>query len=61
MKDLFWRFVSWYTGEPINQLKCSHPQYARDYKLDLLPEENAFDAYEVCMNCAKEWRAKRPK
>lgn len=61
MNNLFWKFLSWYTGEPVAQLRCDHPQYARDYRVELIPEENGVDAYEMCLNCEKEWRAKRKK
>lgn len=47
--------ISAMTGEPVEQLDCPHPEYARDFRLFLLPEDNGWDAYEVCLNCNKEW------
>lgn len=59
--NLFWKFLSWYTGLPVKQLRCDHPSYARDYRLKLLAEENAMDGYEQCLNCGREWHPKVPK
>ena len=53
--SLFWRIISAFTRTPVEQLQCKHPQYARDFKVTLLGEENAMDFYEVCLNCNKEW------
>lgn len=56
MIDLLWSIVAKITGKPVVQLRCPHPPYARDARMDLLPEENGMDFYEVCLNCGKEWR-----
>lgn len=57
MSNLLWRLGEWFTGIPAAQLKCKH--YAMDYKMKMIPEENGMDFYEVCLNCNREWHAKR--
>lgn len=59
--NIFYRFIGWFSDIPAEQLACKHPPEARDYKLNLLAEENAMDAYEICLNCNKEWHEKRSK
>lgn len=56
------KFLDWYTGEPKKYRDCNkglpggrHPSWAREAKLNLLPEEEAWDAYELCTECGKEW------
>lgn len=56
ISDLVWAIASKWTGQPAAQMRCSHPTIGRDYRLELLAEENATDYYEVCLNCGKEWR-----
>ena len=55
LNNLFWYVASKIAQEPVEQLRCQHPEIARDYRLRLLAEEEAWDAYEVCTNCGKEW------
>jgi hypothetical protein len=55
--NVFYRFVGWVSGIPAEQLACKHP--AIEGRLNLLPEEEAWDAYEKCLNCGKEWHDKR--
>lgn len=59
--NIFWRLLGWFMDVPGEQLACPHPLYARDYRLNLLAEQEAFDAYEICLNCGKEWHAKKEK
>lgn len=61
MTDLFWLAISAFSGIPVKQLKCKHPQYSRDFKVNLLPEENAMDFYEICLNCGKQYHEKTKK
>jgi len=61
LSNPLWKFLAWFTGTPAEQLECNHPPHARDYRLNLLAEENAMDAYEMCLNCGKEWHPKTPK
>ena len=54
-----WKFVSWLTGVPVEQLKCKHPFYAREAKLRLIVgEQEGWDAYEQCLNCGREFHEK---
>lgn len=59
--NVMWRFLGWFSGIPAKQLECKHPFYAREARLNLLAEEEAWDAYEVCQICKKEWHEKPPK
>jgi len=45
--------ISALTHEPVEQLDCAHPPYARDYRLTLMGEQEARMYYEVCLNCKK--------
>lgn len=36
-------------------VKCRHPIYSRDYKLNLLAEQDAVKYYQVCLNCGRNW------
>jgi len=56
--NVFWRFLGWFSGLPAKQLECKHPTYAREARMNLLPEENGMDFYEVCQICKKEWHDK---
>lgn len=55
-------FLTWFTGEPKKFRECNkggyggrHPMHAREPKLNLLREEEAWDAFEKCLLCGKEW------
>lgn len=52
---LGWSVLAKILGEPVEQVQCSHPEIARDFRLNLLPEEEGWEGYEVCLNCGKEW------
>lgn len=54
MTDLIWRIWSWFTGIPVEQLKCDHLMV--EARVKFLPEENGMDFYEQCVQCGKEFR-----
>ena len=52
LRSLLDRFVD---DPRFTRLNCAHPEYARDYRLNLLPEEEGWEAYEACLLCGTEW------
>jgi hypothetical protein len=37
-------------GRPVGPA-CTHPEYAREGRVELLPEQDAVRYYETCLNC----------
>ena len=54
--SLWQKIVSKFTGEPIEYVACPTKHAFKDYRLNLLAEQDAVDYYMKCMDCGKEFR-----
>lgn len=45
------RLLTVLTGHTSEKPACTHPEYAREGRLRLLPEQDAVEYYETCLNC----------